>query len=84
MEQDRGIVVSGLKGYEKKLEDSKRPGGRKLHQGAGDSEGERRKKKLMGKSNWFRNSKMKGEFDDKVTQLGRTGSSRGSVKMHEI
>ena len=55
--QIRTILVGGLKRYERKLKQSKLEKGKgwsPLHEGAGFSEGKRYKKKLMGKSTWFK------------------------------
>ena len=64
LEQTRKIIISGLKGYEKKLAVSrKKIGGRKLHQGAKDSRSLRYRRKLMSKANWFR-EKPGGKLED--------------------
>ena len=54
LQQTRRILVGGLKGYEARLQESKTPGGRKLHRTAGESNWSRARKKLLGKSEWFR------------------------------
>jgi hypothetical protein len=61
LEQTRRILVGGLKGYEKKLWTSKTAGGRALHQSAGESSKARNRKKLTGKSDWFRQKKKNHE-----------------------
>jgi hypothetical protein len=52
--QVRRIVMSGLKGYEAKLLESRTAGGRSLHQQARESSARRQRKKLTAKSDWFR------------------------------
>jgi hypothetical protein len=54
LDQARKICMAGLKGYESDLKESRRPGGRKLHRSAAESSGSRYRKKLTGKSEWFR------------------------------
>ena len=58
VEQIRRNVINGIKGYERKLKESKE-GGRRLHRTSAESSGKRAKKKLMDKTEWFRNSKKK-------------------------
>jgi hypothetical protein len=58
LDQTRKILVGGLKGYEKRLEQSK--GGRPLHQSAASSRGQRYTKKLTAKTSWFKD-KPRGE-----------------------
>ena len=57
LQQTRRILISGLKGYERKLWESRQPGGKPFHQNSGESSTRRRLKKLTGKSNWFRQKK---------------------------
>ena len=52
----RRIIVAGLKGYEKKLKNSKKPGG-KLIRSAKESYGQRARKKLLEKTDWFKDKK---------------------------
>jgi hypothetical protein len=54
IKQVRRIILTGLKGYERILRESKKDGGRNLHRSAKESSHERGKKKLLGKSEWFR------------------------------
>ena len=49
MDQIRRFVVNGIKGYEKKLGESRR-GVRKLYRTAGESSGQRSRKKLLEKT----------------------------------
>ena len=50
LEQVRRIITNGIKGYEKKLTESRRTDGRKLHRTSTESSLTRRRKKLMGKT----------------------------------
>ena len=70
LDQVRKIVLNGIKGYESRVTESKQQGGRRLHQSASQSMGMRMRKKLLGKSEWFKTSKSdqtenveKGKFD---------------------
>ena len=45
IEQTRRIVINGIQGYEKRVKESKRTGGRKLHRKAEESSGGRMRKK---------------------------------------
>ena len=51
LEEARRNLISGLKGYERKLKKSQTPGGPKKNKSAEDSSDSRRLKKLTGKSN---------------------------------
>ena len=59
--QVRRIVIAGIKGYEKLLKNSKLPGGRKLQRSAAESSKERARRKLTGKTEWFRKKKVENE-----------------------
>ena len=61
LEQTRRIIVAGLKGYEKKLRESKIPGGRKMHRTSKESSVSRAWRKLTGKTEWFRDGARKKE-----------------------
>ena len=50
----RKIIISGLKCYERKLESCASPNGQPLHRTAKQSGPARHIKKLLGKSNWFK------------------------------
>ena len=66
----RRIILAGLKGYDKLLKESKKPGGRKLHRTAGESSKARARKKIMEKTEWFRdrkNSESEGNQDKHTT-----------------
>ena len=54
LEQVRRIVLAGIKGYEKLLKNSKLPGGRELQRTAAESSKVRSRRKLTGKTEWFR------------------------------
>ena len=53
----RKIVIAGLKGYEKKVYNSKKEGGRKLRRTAKESNVTRQQKKMTAKTEWFRERK---------------------------
>ena len=86
----RGLVA-GLKGYERRVEQSmKDPGDagyRPLHESAGISFVARSRKKLTGKSNWFRQNKKKipeerrDEQETRPTALTIQEHRRGERKM---
>ena len=63
-EKTAQIIVNGIKGYEMKIERSKRTGV-PLRRSAKLSSFTRRRKKLLGKSSWFRSKKSNGgeEYD---------------------
>ena len=58
----RKILTNGIKGYLAKVGRRKISGGR-IHRTSEESSGERRRKKLLGSSNWFRGrgNKIDGE-----------------------
>ena len=65
IEVTRKIIVAGLKGYEKKLMNSKKPGGKKLLRSAIESYKGRTRKKLLGKTEWFKiNDKKRARDED--------------------
>ena len=53
--QVRKIIINGILGYERRVKESELPGGRKLHRTAEESSGGRSRKKLLGKTEWFKN-----------------------------
>ena len=69
-EQVRRIILNGMKGYEGKRQRTLK-NGTKLHRSAEDSLGERTRKVLLGKSNWFRQGGKKTVYNN-----GRTGTKR--------
>ena len=69
IKQVRRIILSGLKGYERILRESKKDGGRNLHRSAKESSHGRGKKKLLGRSEWFRN-KAKSQPDSSDSGVG--------------
>ena len=52
MEQTRKIIIAGLKGYENLLKKAER-GQTRIHRPAADGLAARKRKKLLGKGNWF-------------------------------
>ena len=59
-EQSRKIIKAGLIGYEKLLLKCKQ-GNAKLHRSAEEGWETRKKKKLLGKSNWFKTKRRRGK-----------------------
>ena len=57
------IITNGIKGYEGKVRRC-REQGRGIHRTSVDSEGARVRKKLLGKSSWFKKSRRRGEQGD--------------------
>ena len=74
-EQLRRIVLNGIKGYEGRVKRSKREG-RRLHRSSIDSLGARIRKKLVGKTDWFRKRRSKGKEYEGAQKLGATQSTR--------
>ena len=74
LDQVRKIILNGIKAYERKLKESKMPGGRKLHRNAGESSGKRCRKKLLDKSEWFKSKKKSEEQEEQNTEQSRTKS----------
>ena len=70
LEMTRKGLVGGLKGYERRLEQSRREigshGYRALHESAGVSFGARSRKKLTGKSSWFKTTKKQLDETEKA------------------
>ena len=50
VDQVRRIVINGIKGYEKRVQESRIKGGRRLHRTSGESSTGRTRRKLLGKS----------------------------------
>ena len=65
--QVRRIVIAGIKGYEKLLKNSKLLGGRKLQRTAAESSKERARRKLTGKTEWFRKKKNIDDGDENLS-----------------
>ena len=61
--QIRRVILGGIKGYEKMVKKSK-AGGRSLHRSSGESSAARTRKKLTGKSEWFRKADQTGKEAD--------------------
>ena len=64
LEVTRRIIVAGLKGYERKLMNSRKPGGKKLLRTAKESYEGRVRKKLMAKTNWFKKRPREDDEDE--------------------
>ena len=52
--QSQKIVLNGIKDHERKLRESRKINGRKLHRTALESSGHRSRKKLLDKTEWFK------------------------------
>ena len=77
-EQTRRIVVAGIKGYYAKLRRRRKGGGgTRIHQTAQESSSGRYKKKLTGKSSWFKTRRTQGEEDDAQGRHGATRRTHG-------
>ena len=59
IEQARRITLAGIRGFERKIERRKKEG-KPLYRTAKESGESRRRKKLVGKSSWFRDQKKEG------------------------
>ena len=57
-------MVAGLKEYERKLRNSKKPGGSKLLRSARESYEGRTKRKMLAKTSWFKDRKRRREDED--------------------
>ena len=54
LDQVGRIVTNGIKRYERRVSERMREGGRRLHLNSAETSGARRKKKLLGKTEWFK------------------------------
>ena len=68
--QARRIVISGLKGWERKLRRAKKEG-RRIFKTSGDSLSGRIRKKMLGKTSWYRKKRRIEEDDRDSNQEGR-------------
>ena len=76
-EQTRRIIVAGIKGWRSKIERCSK-NNMKLRRTAQDSQEQREKDKLLGKSNWFREAKTREQMEeDHMKELRRPGRSSG-------
>ena len=80
LDQVRRILVAGLKGYEGRVQRCK-DGTRPLYRTAKESMGERRRGKLLTKSNWF---KKKGKGKTELPDQESKGAKKGSAKKKEV
>ena len=69
---DLSLRIVGIRTYERKLKESRMPGGRKLHRNAGESSGIRCRKKLLGKSEWFKSRKKSEEQEEQSSEQSGT------------
>jgi hypothetical protein len=82
IQKSKNIIIAGLKGYETKLADSKREGGRKLHQSAWESEDSRQLKKLTGKTDWFRGKRHLSLLVELDMRKETTGEAKEGRRSH--
>ena len=75
-DQIRNIVISGLKGYQTKLERSRKEG-KDLHRDARSTAGLRYKKKLLSKANWF---KQESKREKDKTESGGKRRKESNIK----
>ena len=73
LEQVRTIIVNGVKVYESKVKESRRPGGRKFCRTSAERRGARIRKKLLDKTEWFkkRSKSSKEEAEKRPTNTGQ-------------
>ena len=79
IEQTRRIIINGIKGYAKKLSESRKLGGRKLHRKAAESSGKRSRKKLLDKSEWFKIMKRGKEEQKEQVASGQSNSFKAKL-----
>ena len=76
-DQVRRILMNGAKGYLSKVERRKKDGGR-LHRTAAKSSQARQRRKLLGKTSWYRDKRIKEDEKTKNQEGGRSSGSRGN------
>ena len=83
MDEIRKGMVGALTGYERKLEASKKSpkekGYKPLHEGAEGSHGKRMRKKLTGKSSWFKKPETEKEQEDNIQKINEKGNREDRV-----
>ena len=76
-DQTRRIIVAGIKGWRSKV-DRRSKDGTKLRRTAKDSQEQRERDKLLGKTNWFRKQKSTEQLEeDQIRVQRRPGRSIG-------
>ena len=63
----RKIILAGIKGYEKKLKNSKRLGGRKLLRTAEESHDSSIQKKLLDRTEWFKEGTKRARDEEELS-----------------
>ena len=81
-EQAKKILVNGIKGYVSKMRRRQAGGRKRIHNTADESRGSRMKKKLVGKSSWYR-PKQKNEDDVEVMKSRPKGGRRPKKPVRE-
>ena len=81
----RSILVSGVKGYDRRVARCKASGA-PLHRSAAQSSGARRTKKLLAKTQWFRQESKESEDDGQQVHhiQARVGEEQSSKKQREV
>ena len=80
IDQTRGIVVNGIKGYEGRRRRCSLEG-RKLWRKAAESEGARIQKKLLSKKSWYKGDRKKADYYDRLgSRSSNGGMKKGSNK----
>ena len=77
--QIKNIIMSGLKGYESKVQRSRKQK-TDLHRDAANTAGARNKKKLLGKTNWFKQKKSKKQEGSGNHTWGRRTTKKNNQK----
>ena len=75
IEQTRGIIVSGIKGYEGRRRRCSLEG-RKLWRKAAESEGARIQKKLLSKKSWYKGDRKKTDYYERLGSRSSNGGKR--------
>ena len=83
--QIREIISAGLCGYEKIVKKAERTGGN-INRGASEGAGRRHLKRLLGRQNWFRVDKKKGDEneEEKEKKEGKKKKLQETQKEHPI
>ena len=86
----RRIVLCGIKSYERKLRMSKTEGGRRIHRSSKQSGASRYRKKVLGKTEWYReggkqdDEKEEGADSRMSAEGGRMPGGTGRTKKKDI
>ena len=75
-EQTKRILINGIKGYMSKLKRRKSDGRKRVHYTAEESRDGRIRKKLIGRTSWYKQKKNNNQKKDGRMNYGRRGNSR--------